>query len=604
MLHLDLAAGGHIIRDFDDPYLELVRLLREASEIEHALLVQYLYASFSVKQRYDSVIGTGLDDSVSLVGVAVQEMHHLARVNEMLRDLRAAPNLIRQDFPYEPDIYPFELSLEPLSRRSVAKYLYAEAPAAALDPDNPQPTEPAEFVAAVQDALGGAGRPNHIGSLYGEILDRLQDVIDAGLPGLPDLNPWKTTLHDIRINGEDDHYQFFRSLFTGEALGATPQVWTLDPGDDAYPALDIGTDRSAFRSHPRAIPQPQRATGWLANLHYWLVLCLLDLRLRTVDANGALGTQARKQMTTALRPLGTHLATQGVGVPLDPLSMGYAPGHDTAGTVFIVRRLVAESAAAGAALAPTLPTGLAARLATLATSTLTALDAVAPVAPPATVGAGTVTGTSNQDGAAATATEFWFDFDNGFHYAPNAAVKQAMAGLNAVGGMDGLLDLFTQRVDEKTVATTYPGDVAVLRTSLTTLSSLQLAAFDAHFAGDENQQRDAFERFGQGDLFDQRRPGNEVHMMDTGALPPIGYHRWRAIQRAMVVLDIDAARWTTIGKHTALAWAIQSEARPRQGTHNPPMAPTRLAVLRSHWLALSDDDIDAAFAAGSYAPTV
>lgn len=76
-----------------------------------------LYASFSVKQRYADVIGTGGDDSINLVGVAVQEMHHLARVNELLGQLRAPPNLVRQDFPYEHDIYPFELSLEPLSRR-------------------------------------------------------------------------------------------------------------------------------------------------------------------------------------------------------------------------------------------------------------------------------------------------------------------------------------------------------------------------------------------------------------------------------------------------------------------------------------------------------
>ncbi len=39
--------------------------------------------------------------SINLVGVAVQEMHHLARVNELLGQLRAPPNLVRQDFPYE-----------------------------------------------------------------------------------------------------------------------------------------------------------------------------------------------------------------------------------------------------------------------------------------------------------------------------------------------------------------------------------------------------------------------------------------------------------------------------------------------------------------------
>src|SRR5690606_17647280 len=34
-----------IFRDFNDPYLELIRLLREAAEIEHDLMVQYLYGA-------------------------------------------------------------------------------------------------------------------------------------------------------------------------------------------------------------------------------------------------------------------------------------------------------------------------------------------------------------------------------------------------------------------------------------------------------------------------------------------------------------------------------------------------------------------------------
>jgi hypothetical protein len=64
-------------------------------------------------------------------------MQHLASVNRMLVDLDAAPNLVRQDFPYEPDIYPFPLNLEPLTRESVAKYVYTEASAGALDRDDP-----------------------------------------------------------------------------------------------------------------------------------------------------------------------------------------------------------------------------------------------------------------------------------------------------------------------------------------------------------------------------------------------------------------------------------------------------------------------------------
>src|SRR4051794_38273514 len=32
-----------LVRNFADPYLEMLRLLREAAEVEHALMVQYLY---------------------------------------------------------------------------------------------------------------------------------------------------------------------------------------------------------------------------------------------------------------------------------------------------------------------------------------------------------------------------------------------------------------------------------------------------------------------------------------------------------------------------------------------------------------------------------
>ncbi len=50
---------GLLVRDFADPYIELLRLLREASEIEHALMIQYLYAAFSVKPAYESLVGFG-----------------------------------------------------------------------------------------------------------------------------------------------------------------------------------------------------------------------------------------------------------------------------------------------------------------------------------------------------------------------------------------------------------------------------------------------------------------------------------------------------------------------------------------------------------------
>jgi Ferritin-like len=89
-----------VIRDFDDPYLELVRLLHEAAEIEHALLVQYLYAALSVTDQYKLVRGNPeRPNAENLVGVAVWEMQHLATVNKLLVTLGASPGLTSQDFP-------------------------------------------------------------------------------------------------------------------------------------------------------------------------------------------------------------------------------------------------------------------------------------------------------------------------------------------------------------------------------------------------------------------------------------------------------------------------------------------------------------------------
>ena len=81
-----------------------------------------------MKPAYRGLLGRGDPNTNDLLGVAIQEMQHLADVNELLVELGAAPVLVRQDFSYEPDIYPFPLNLEPMSRESLAKYVYCEAP--------------------------------------------------------------------------------------------------------------------------------------------------------------------------------------------------------------------------------------------------------------------------------------------------------------------------------------------------------------------------------------------------------------------------------------------------------------------------------------------
>lgn len=151
-------------------------LLETAAEIEHALLVQYLYAAFSLKARSE-VADAAQKAALKmwkdlLVDTATDEMGHLMTVQNLLLAVGLPPNLEREDFPPRKDLYPFKLHLEPLTQRSLAKYVTAEAPRDA-DID--------DIIALAADAAGAA--VNRVGALYGllgVVFSTEQEVIDGG----------------------------------------------------------------------------------------------------------------------------------------------------------------------------------------------------------------------------------------------------------------------------------------------------------------------------------------------------------------------------------------------------------------------------------------
>lgn len=344
-LRRDARAPGEkdqLVYEFKDPLLELVRLLREATEVEHALLVQYLYSAFSVKPQYQRIVGTGFPPSASnLLGVAVQEMQHLDDVNQMLLAVGASPNLIRQDFPYEPAIYPFAFNLEPMSRASLAKYVWTEAPA--NDP----------FLEQLEPVLGEL-RPNHLGSLYAHIIDLTEKLI-AEPPG-PDieLTPWPARLQFIKGEGEVAHFSFFKGLFLGSGFGDQTNVWELPDDDPSYPAIDLQVNPTPFINLPNTIgDEKAAAVAWLSDLHYWITLVLLDLSYRHGSARAM--ALAKNHMTGPLLKLGKHLATLGCGTPFDPLGVGYNLGQDRATAKRMLGRLLAETEAETEALRADLP---------------------------------------------------------------------------------------------------------------------------------------------------------------------------------------------------------------------------------------------------------
>jgi hypothetical protein len=147
---------------FPEPREKALRLLQVAASIEHALMVQYLYAGAA----YSGDKPTLAECYHKVIGVAIEEMSHLMTVQNLLKIIGAEPDLSRQDFgpalSDEHRLFPFDLALEPISHQSLAKYIVAESPT-----DIPHELDPALMVRIVAAATQGTGAPvNRVGTLY------------------------------------------------------------------------------------------------------------------------------------------------------------------------------------------------------------------------------------------------------------------------------------------------------------------------------------------------------------------------------------------------------------------------------------------------------
>jgi hypothetical protein len=362
--------GGLEANDFADPYLELVHLLTQAAGLEHSLMAAYLYAGFSLKPEYASVRGDltadlfglhrldsqdddDLDKPHNILDVAVEEMQHLGTVNGFLGVLGAAPVMTPHTFPFSADIYPFAIDLRSLTQPVAATFLWVEAESIKLTGDAPGSESPA-FQRLVQDALDRLRDPvdrepvSHLGSLYNAIVriaERVADRPPSFIDSMADWPGWLSKMDWILGQGEIAHYLFFRRIFTGEAfLPGVPdpeRVWQ-DPDSDVYPSRDLARGSAWLHARPGIDDENARRLAWLGDLHYWLILGLLDSSYRGRDRTGRY--QAVGQMTRALWFIGTELAdTYCVGFPFDPLRPSYEFGKTSAMAVQGILRLANEA---------------------------------------------------------------------------------------------------------------------------------------------------------------------------------------------------------------------------------------------------------------------
>ena len=342
-------------RDFSDPYLELIRLLHEAAEIEHDLMVQYLYGAFSLKPAYAELVGSPQPNHRSLMGVIIEEMQHLGAVNRLLVELDASPVLTRQDFPYESDIYPFPFELSALGQVNLAKFTYCESSPDTLPTASVAGPGSPPLLDQLKASIGGSIAPHHVGHLYDAVIETLGEVKNAGAASL-DFDAWFEDLAGIKTQGEVGHFEFFKSLYEANhpLLREMPGVWNLSADDPRYPCYRVPVNPTAYSGHANCIEDPElRALAWLGNLNYWCMLSLLDTSYRRNSQEERALAQA--VMVGPLMSLAQALPARGAAVPFDPLSMGFEPGLNAASEQHFTRLMLEETRDFARSIEPLLP---------------------------------------------------------------------------------------------------------------------------------------------------------------------------------------------------------------------------------------------------------
>ncbi len=149
----------------------LIMLLHIGAELEQSLMVQYLYAAYSLggveSRKHEAKVR---EWRAAILGVAKEEMGHLLTVQNVLCLLGGPISFEREDYPWDTPYYPFKFCLEPLTLTSLAKYVFAEMPPdirANEGEDGKTAREAMELLEIV---------PGHpVGEIYDQIIDIISD---------------------------------------------------------------------------------------------------------------------------------------------------------------------------------------------------------------------------------------------------------------------------------------------------------------------------------------------------------------------------------------------------------------------------------------------
>ncbi len=338
------------------PIEDLRGLLETAVEVEHALMVQYLYALYSVRSMPE------LEPvQESLQTIAVQEMGHLMTVENLVLLVGGRPYISRQDLSPQADKDPIPFRLEPLTRHSLAKYVAAESPL--LGEGDPGFEELAKIVEEAR--IASMSDIHRVGLIYAAIYWLFQkgDGVEGPWTNLPrqgfrpgwhvgdadlqsagailsrqaDLSEWGASVPDFFVNStetrekaldailkiaaqgeglenmEGSHFDKFRTVY--REFDSLPQPVAIDVPVD--PTVGTAPESSEEGEHNRiSNPRTRKWANLFDGRYRILLLCLrqtffydkADAAQRTIRMT--LRNWAMQEMRRGLRPIALELVTQ------------------------------------------------------------------------------------------------------------------------------------------------------------------------------------------------------------------------------------------------------------------------------------------------------
>ncbi|TLZ00181.1 MAG: hypothetical protein E6K36_13345 [Gammaproteobacteria bacterium] len=120
----------------------LLHALYEAAELEHNLMCTYLYAAASLRDGERE--GLGVEEAAAvrrwrqvLLGVAIEEMGHLAAVWNITSGLGGSPRFGRTNFPLDPGLLPASVvvKLAPFNAHTLQHFVFLERPHGSTEPE-------------------------------------------------------------------------------------------------------------------------------------------------------------------------------------------------------------------------------------------------------------------------------------------------------------------------------------------------------------------------------------------------------------------------------------------------------------------------------------